>query len=66
MDIFTHRGKNIEKERKSKQKLLKTAFAVDFFSAIKLVWLLFGCVCSYFFFNYLGVHLIPTYAQISL
>lgn len=34
MDIFTHRGKNIEKERKSKQKLLMTAFAVDFFSVV--------------------------------
>ena len=41
MDIFPHRGKNIEKERKLKQKLLMTAFAVDFFSVIKLVLLLF-------------------------
>lgn len=44
MDIFPHRGKNIEKERKSKQKLLMTAFAVDFFSVIKLVLLLFVCL----------------------
>ena len=44
MDIFTHRGKNIEKERKLKQKLLMTAFAVDFFSVIKLVLLLFVCL----------------------
>lgn len=44
MDIFTHRGKNIEKERKSKQKLLMTAFAVDFLSVIKLVLLLFVCL----------------------
>ena len=48
MDIFTHRGKNIEKERKSKQKLLMTAFAVDFFSVIKLVLLLFVCLLWFF------------------
>ena len=44
MDIFPHRGKNIEKKRKSKQKLLMTAFAVDFSSVIKLVLLLFVCL----------------------
>lgn len=43
MDIFPHRGKNIEKERKLKQKLLMTAFAVDFFS-VALVLLLFVCL----------------------
>lgn len=48
MDIFPHRGKNIEKERKSKQKLLMTAFAVDFFSVIKLVLLLFVVYCGLF------------------
>lgn len=61
MDIFTHRGKNIEKERKSKQKLLMTAFLQRNKISVALI-----CLFTMVFFNSLGVRLSPTYAQISL